>query len=104
MGQQCQIQWELGRRGGICAYAWHRSGLSQGLTADGRVFPKAWESFQKALQADGAIVQQAPSVPYNIAMSLQKINKPVEARKYLGMALDLDPGYEPARKLMESLS
>jgi len=72
--------------------------------ADGRVYPKAWESFQKALQADGAIVQQAPSVSYNIAMSLQKINKPVEARKYLGMALDLDPGYEPARKLMESLS
>ncbi|MDQ7831728.1 MAG: tetratricopeptide repeat protein [Desulfovibrionaceae bacterium] len=72
--------------------------------ADGRAYDKAWESFQKALQADEAIVLQAPSVGYNIAMALHRIRRPVEARKYLGMALELDPGYEPAKKLLESLS
>lgn len=72
--------------------------------AEGRVYDKAWESFQSALQSDGAIVQQTPSVAYNIAMSLQKIKKPVEARKYLSIALELDPGYEPAKRLLESIS
>lgn len=72
--------------------------------ADGRVYDKASEAFQKAVQADGAIVLQSPSVGYNIAMALHRVRMPVEAKKYLGMALDLDPGYEPAKKLLESLS
>jgi len=72
--------------------------------ADGRAYDKAWEAFQKALQADGAIVLQAPSVGYNIAMALHRIHKPVEAKTYLATALELDPGYAPARKLLESLA
>lgn len=72
--------------------------------ADGRVYDKAWDSFQKAVGADQGILRQTPSVPYNIAMALHRTNQAGEARKYLAMALDLDPSYEPAKKLLAALS
>ncbi len=72
--------------------------------ADGRVHDKAWDFFQKATEADPGILRQAPSVPYNVAMALHRTRQPEEAKKYLNMALELDPGYEPAKKLLASLS
>ncbi len=72
--------------------------------AEGRVYDKAVEYFEKAVAADPGILRQTPSVPYNIAMALHRTRQPGEARKYLGMALELDPGYEPAKKLLATLS
>ncbi len=72
--------------------------------AEGWVYDRAWEYFEKAVAADPGILRQTPSVPYNIAMALHRTRQPGEARKYLGMALELDPGYEPAKKLLATLS
>lgn len=72
--------------------------------AEGRQYDIALEYFEKALAVDANLVRQAPSVAFNIATAHHRCRQPTEARRFLDIALELDPGYEPAKRLLGSLT
>jgi tetratricopeptide (TPR) repeat protein len=72
--------------------------------AEGKQYDQALEYFNKALAADPNLLRQAPSVGYNIAMSQHHCNNLDAARTCLLAALELDPDYEPAKRLLEQLA
>ncbi|EHJ49042.1 Tetratricopeptide TPR_1 repeat-containing protein [Solidesulfovibrio carbinoliphilus subsp. oakridgensis] len=72
--------------------------------ADGKQYDTAVRYFEKALEADPSLVKQAPSVGYNIATAHHRCRDLPEARRFLQAALDLDPGYEAARRMLEHLA
>ena len=60
--------------------------------------------FAKALAVDPGLPRQAPSVAFNIATAHHRCRELDEARKYLRLALELDPDYEPAKRMLSHLS
>ncbi len=72
--------------------------------ADGKQYDRALLCFEKALEADPELLRQAPSVGYNIATAHHRCRNLAEARQYLQAALDLDPDYEPAKRLLGYLT
>ena len=72
--------------------------------AEGRQYDIALDHFEKALAVDPNLARQAPSVGYNIATAHHRCRNLAEARKYLNISLEIDPGYEAARRLLEHLA
>ncbi len=71
--------------------------------AEGRQYDIALQYFEKAQAGDPDLIRQAPSVGYNIATAHHRCRNLPEARQFLKLSLDLDPHYEPARRLLEHL-
>jgi tetratricopeptide (TPR) repeat protein len=71
--------------------------------AEGVVFDKALEYFEKAAALSPEILKQAPSIPYNIAMAAHRRGQIAKAKEMLAAALALDPNYEPAKRLAASM-
>lgn len=71
--------------------------------AQGRQYYKSIEHFQKALSSNPEILKQSPSIPYNIARVYTTLNKHDEAGRYLKKALEIDPGFESAKKLLAKI-
>jgi tetratricopeptide (TPR) repeat protein len=65
---------------------------------------KAIKNFLKALEINPEIIKEPPSIPYNIAISYVEIEHFDEAIKFLNKSLELDPEYEPAKKLKARIS
>ena len=72
--------------------------------AEGRQYDTAVDHFEKALAADPNLARQAPSVGYNIATAYHRCRNLAEARKFLRISLEIDPGYEAARRKLEHLA
>ena len=72
--------------------------------AEGKDYVTAQQVFAKALTVDPNLPRQAPSVAYNIAMAHHRCRNLPEARTFLMTALELDPQYEPAKRLLANLS
>ena len=72
--------------------------------ADGKEYDRALQSFEKALEVDPSLIRQTPSVSYNIATAHHRCRNLPEARRYLTAALELDPNYEPAKRLLGHLT
>lgn len=47
--------------------------------------------------------QPTPAAHFNLAITLERLGRPVEARQHYERALVLDPGLEPARRRLEAL-
>lgn len=72
--------------------------------ADGRVYDRALENFDKAVTVDPAILKHTPAVPYNIATAHHRCRNKAEALSFAKQALELDPDYEPAKRLLAQLA
>lgn len=72
--------------------------------AEGKKYDVALDYFKKALDADPTLMTKAPSVGYNIATAYHRCQNPAAARDCLRAALELDPGYEPAKRLLDHLA
>lgn len=72
--------------------------------ADGKQYDRAVVHFEKALEVDQNLVKQTPSVGYNIATAYHRCRDLPQARRFLQAALELDPGYEAAKRMLEHLS
>ncbi|MEL7641339.1 MAG: tetratricopeptide repeat protein [Solidesulfovibrio sp.] len=72
--------------------------------AEGKQFDIALRHFERALAVDPNLARQAPSVAYNIATAHHRCRNLGEARAFLGIALELDPGYEAARRMLDYLA
>lgn len=72
--------------------------------AEGKRYEDALDAFGKALALDPNLIRQAPSVGYNIATAHHRCRNLAEARKYLAISLELDPGYEAAKRLLGYLA
>ncbi len=68
--------------------------------AQGRQNYKALEHFQKALSSNPDILKQSATIPYNIARVFIALNNYDEAGRYLKKALEVDPSFESAKKLL----
>jgi len=72
--------------------------------AEGKDYDTALRIFIRAVKADPNLPRQAPSVAYNIAMAHHRCRNKAEAKAYLTLALERDPDYEPAKRLIAHLS
>jgi tetratricopeptide (TPR) repeat protein len=72
--------------------------------AEGKDYFTALTHFEEALKLDPDLIRQGPTVGYNIAMANHRCRQLPEARQFLALALELDPGYEPARRLLGYLA
>jgi tetratricopeptide (TPR) repeat protein len=71
--------------------------------AEGKEYDTALTHFEEALKLDPELIRQGPTVAYNIATAYHRCRDLAAARQFLGLALELDPGYEPARRLLAHL-
>ncbi len=69
----------------------------------GKQFRKAVQSFVKGIDTDDTILRQSPAVPYNIGLAYMNIPNRKEALKMFRQALEVDPDYTAARKLVQKL-
>ncbi|OLN27364.1 TPR domain protein/response regulator receiver domain protein [Desulfovibrio sp. DV] len=72
--------------------------------AEGKDYFTALGHFEEALKLDPELIRQGSTVGYNIATAHHRCRNLPEARRFLNLALELDPGYEPARRLLGYLS
>ncbi|WP_428562061.1 MAG: tetratricopeptide repeat protein [Solidesulfovibrio sp. DCME] len=72
--------------------------------AEGKQFDIALQHFERALAVEPNLARQAPSVAYNIATAHHRCRNLDQARAFLGIALELDPGYEAARRMLDYLT
>lgn len=72
--------------------------------AEGKDYDTALTHFEQALRLDDSLIRQGPTVGYNIATAYHRCRNLPEARRLLGLALEVDAGYEPARRLLAHLT
>lgn len=69
----------------------------------GKQYHKAVQGFAKALDIDASILRQSPAVPYNIGLAYMNLGKREESTAMFKQALEADPDYHPARKMLARL-
>ncbi|MHC1791459.1 tetratricopeptide repeat protein [Solidesulfovibrio sp.] len=72
--------------------------------AEGKDYDTALVRFEEALRLDDTLLGQGPTVGYNIATAHHRCRRIEEARRFLALALEVDAGYEPARRLLAHLT
>ena len=72
--------------------------------AEGKDYYEAMGHFEAALALAPDLIRQGPTVPYNMATAYHRCRNLEAARQFLKLALELDPGYEPARRLLGYLT
>jgi tetratricopeptide (TPR) repeat protein len=71
--------------------------------AVGKQYRKAVQAFVKALDIDAFILRQSPAVPYNIGLGYMNLGKRQDSIAMFKQALEVDPDYQPARKMLAKL-
>lgn len=69
----------------------------------GKEHLKAVKQFEKAIAASPEILRESPLIPFNIGMVYYQMRRAEEAVRFMRAALDVDPGFEQARSVLEKL-
>ncbi|MYL84414.1 tetratricopeptide repeat protein [Desulfovibrio aerotolerans] len=72
--------------------------------AEGKDYATALDHFEAALALAPDLIRQGPTVGYNMATAYHRCRNLEAARQFCQLSLELDPGYEPARRLLGSLA
>lgn len=72
--------------------------------AEGKDYFTALGHFEAALALAPDLIRQGPTVGYNIATAYHRCRDLEAARQFCNLSLELDPGYEPARRLLGYLA
>ena len=72
--------------------------------AEGKDFRRALEQVSQALELNPDFFRQDAVIAHNLGLIFSKNGKTAAAKGFLEYALDLDPGYESSRRILESLN
>ena len=72
--------------------------------AEGKDYATALDHFEAALALAPDLIRQGPTVGYNMATAYHRCRNLEAARQFCKLSLELDPGYEPARRLLGYLA
>jgi len=72
--------------------------------AEGKDYIEALDHFEAALALSPDLIRQGPTVGYNMATAYHRCRNLEAARQFCKLSLELDPGYEPARRLLGALA
>lgn len=69
----------------------------------GREYLKAVAEFDQAVAGSGDLLRESPLIAYNIGMAHFQLENHAEVRRYMDIALAVDPKFEKARALLDRL-